>query len=279
MKLLVVVETLYGSPRTLSIERTLSAPEPIPRRPETAPATTISSHAGGKRRGKYACSPPARDHRANYKNDPHFGTLPLPFLGYNRALFHQNEILCPTMPYYLKIGELRGTPKYGPTASRHDRSPPHPSAMGHLRHGRHRLRVRHLRFAGLAADRAARPDGNRQGQAGHTGLQLLGGPALLHPRGGGWHLRPVGRISHRPARPPPCAGLEHPALRLLGPGVGTGQLRRRAAGAALHYVHWRFRGICSCRGMAGGVVPGRQAARSRAGLYAGVFVGGRIANQ
>src|ERR1039457_7649763 len=61
MKLLVVVETLYGSPRTLSIERTLSAPEPIPRRPETAPATTISSHASGTRRGKYACSPPARE--------------------------------------------------------------------------------------------------------------------------------------------------------------------------------------------------------------------------
>src|SRR5664280_1520845 len=39
----------------------MSAPEPIPRRPEAAPATTISSHASGTRRGKYACSPPARE--------------------------------------------------------------------------------------------------------------------------------------------------------------------------------------------------------------------------
>ena len=182
------------------------------------------------------------------------------------------------MPYYLKIQKLRGYPNMAqpPPA---DRSPPHPCAMGHLRHGRDRIRVRHLRLAGIAADRAAGPDGDRQGEAGHAGLQSLGGPAVLHPGGGGRHLRPAGRLSDRPPGPPPRAGVEHPALRVLGAGFGTGHLCAARCwccaappSSASPWSSWRpWHGWPSCSPT--------QAARSRAGLYAGVLVDRRIADQ
>jgi hypothetical protein len=41
-------------------------------------------------------------HRADHKNDPHHGTFTLPFAGQRPRSVASDEILYPTMPYYLK---------------------------------------------------------------------------------------------------------------------------------------------------------------------------------
>jgi hypothetical protein len=47
MKLLVVVDTFSGRRITRSMARTFKAPEPIPRRPESKPATNITPKPPG----------------------------------------------------------------------------------------------------------------------------------------------------------------------------------------------------------------------------------------
>ncbi len=47
MKLLVVVETLKGSPMALSIASTFMAPEPIPSNPESNPARLMRAKPSG----------------------------------------------------------------------------------------------------------------------------------------------------------------------------------------------------------------------------------------
>ena len=47
MKLLVVVETLKGSRMRRSIAMTLSAPEPMPSKPDRSPATVMSPNPPG----------------------------------------------------------------------------------------------------------------------------------------------------------------------------------------------------------------------------------------
>ncbi len=47
MKLLVVVETLNGMDIARSIARTFTAPEPIPRSPESAPAPNMRPNPAG----------------------------------------------------------------------------------------------------------------------------------------------------------------------------------------------------------------------------------------
>jgi hypothetical protein len=49
MKLLVVVETLKGMRMMRSMARTLTAPEPMPRRPERVPAPNMVAKPAGMR--------------------------------------------------------------------------------------------------------------------------------------------------------------------------------------------------------------------------------------
>src|SRR5579885_3037258 len=53
MKLLVVVETLKGMPMAWSMARTLTAPEPMPSNPDSAPAPNINPKPAGTRCTKY----------------------------------------------------------------------------------------------------------------------------------------------------------------------------------------------------------------------------------
>src|SRR5208282_1421417 len=55
MKLLVVVETLKGMRMTRSMAMTLTAPEPIPRRPESVPAPNMRPKPAGTLRTPYSC--------------------------------------------------------------------------------------------------------------------------------------------------------------------------------------------------------------------------------
>ncbi len=52
MKLLVVVETLKGMPIARSMAMTFTAPDPIPRSPESAPAPNIRPNPKGTLRTK-----------------------------------------------------------------------------------------------------------------------------------------------------------------------------------------------------------------------------------
>ena len=50
MKLLVAVDTLNGNPIARSIANTLSTPDPMPSKPERAPAIAIRPNPSGTRR-------------------------------------------------------------------------------------------------------------------------------------------------------------------------------------------------------------------------------------
>ncbi|WP_297901052.1 hypothetical protein [Metallibacterium sp.] len=54
MKLLVAVDTFNGRRITKSIARVLSAPEPMPSKPDISPATPMSAKPAGMRRGAYS---------------------------------------------------------------------------------------------------------------------------------------------------------------------------------------------------------------------------------
>ena len=67
------------------------------------------------------------------------------------------------------------------------------------------------------------------------------GTLFYCPGGRRRHLRPARRLPHRPLRPPPRAGLEHPALRALG--ALRPAIRRRS----YQLLFWRcctFVGVC-----------------------------------
>ncbi len=148
-------------------------------------------------------------------------------------------------------------------------------AVAHLRHRRHRLRVRHLRNPDAAAHRpagAARVDGRRTGIAG---VSDVGRPAILHSRFRGRHLRTHRRLSHRPARPPARADLQHPHLRRRSVPVGLLDVDRDAARVALLRVHRRVRGVRRGGRVARRALPRAEAARESARLHAGVFVARR----
>jgi hypothetical protein len=59
MKLLVVVATLNGSLIALSIASTFTAPEPIPRSPESVPAPNMMAKAAGTCSATYASRCPS----------------------------------------------------------------------------------------------------------------------------------------------------------------------------------------------------------------------------
>ena len=107
---------------------------------------------------------------------------------------------------------------------------------------------------------------------GHAAIQLLGRSVLLVP-GAGWRrVRPAGRLSHRPLRPPARAGLEHPALRVLGVGRRDSRPASRCSSSAVDDLHRCVRRVRGGRGVDRGAVRGPEAARVRARLYAGVLV-------
>ena len=64
---------------------------------------------------------------------------------------------------------------------------------------------------------------------GQPRVQRLGRPAVLDARPGRRRLRPARRLPHRPLRPAPRARLEHPPVRVLGPGRGLRHFRLVAA--------------------------------------------------
>ncbi len=147
--------------------------------------------------------------------------------------------------------------------------------MAHLRHRRHRFRLRHLRNPDAAAHRQAGAAGTDGRRAGIAGVSDVGRPAVLHPGVCRRHLRAHRRISHRPARPPARADLQHPHLRDRGVSLGILDLDRDAARAALLRVHRRVRRVRRRRSVARRALPRGQAAREGARLHAGVFVARR----
>ena len=100
-------------------------------------------------------------------------------------------------------------------------------AVADLRHGGHRIRVRHLRDPDAAADRAAgaaRADGRR---AGIARVPDVGRAAVLHPGIRRRHLRAARRLPDRPLRAPARAHLQHPHLRVRGVRVRVRRRRSR----------------------------------------------------
>src|SRR5579883_2701123 len=57
LKLVVVVETFEGMPMAWSMARTLTAPEPMPSNPDSAPAPNINPKPAGTRCTKYGLGP------------------------------------------------------------------------------------------------------------------------------------------------------------------------------------------------------------------------------
>ena len=89
-------------------------------------------------------------------------------------------------------------------------------AVADLRHRGDRLRVRHLRAAGAAADPAAGAGAIGRPDVWQPRVHRLGAAVVLHP-GAGWRThRAGGRLPDRPAGPSPRADLEHFAVRGFG---------------------------------------------------------------
>ena len=103
----------------------------------------------------------------------------------------------------------------------------------------------------------------------------MGRDAAVRAGGCGRHLRLAGRLPHRPVRPPARAGLEHPALRVLGARRRLLDLGPVVPVLALLHVHRRLRGVRRRGGVALGALHRPQAARARGRLHAGVRLGRR----
>ena len=125
----------------------------------------------------------------------------------------------------------------------------HPGAVGDRDHRRDRLRVRHLRAADAAADRAAGAQ-RAAGACRRTARWSTSGSAIvLRPGGGRRHLRAARRLPHRPAS---AAGAcwcgascstrsrrSRPATRRRSTGCSSGAAARSSASASSSSPRWR----------------------------------------
>ena len=120
-------------------------------------------------------------------------------------------------------------------------APAHAAAVADLRRRRARLRVRLLRAADAADHRPAGARGSAERRAQQPRGQRVGRHDAVRAGGRRRHLRAARRLSDGPLRPPARAGVEHPALRLLG---ACSPACRQSVGALLFWRCCTFVGVC-----------------------------------
>ncbi len=145
-----------------------------------------------------------------------------------------------------------------------------------LHRRRDRLRLRHLRASDAAPDRAGRRSWTRRRAAGQPRVHALGGPPVLRARHRGRRSSGCSAATSPTARPPPRAGLEHPALCVLG----VGRRLRHVAPMLLFFRCTTFIGVCvefvAAVAWLAELFPDPKQREKGAGLHPGVLLARRL---